>query len=153
MHLIHAGGCKGMRPKPAWFYRQSGVIPYRVLNGSFEILLITSRRRGRWIIPKGIIEPGLMAVESAQKEAAEEAGVVGSVSTVPVGEYRYPKWGGACTVQVFALHVHTVWDTWPEAAERKRQWMAPDAAAHAVHDPELQQLISTLPESVRASTL
>ena len=142
-----------MRSKPAWFYQQSGVIPYRVVDGSFEILLITSRRRGRWIIPKGIVELELTAAESACKEAAEEAGVVGSVSAAPVGEYQYQKWGGECTVQVFALEVHTVSDTWPEATTRERQWMPLDDAAQAVREPELQQLILTLPESLRATTL
>jgi len=139
-----------MKSQPAWFYQQSGVIAFRVADGSFEILLITSRRRGRWIIPKGIIEPGFTAAESAQKEAGEEAGVVGSVSAAPVGVYQYRKWGGECTVLVFALEVHTVWDTWPEAAERQRQWMPLDDAAHAVREPDLQHLIITLPELVRA---
>jgi 8-oxo-dGTP pyrophosphatase MutT (NUDIX family) len=142
-----------MRSKPAWFYRQSGVIPYRVADGSFAILLITSRRRGRWIIPKGIIEPELTAAESACKEAAEEAGVVGSVSAAPVGEYRYQKWGGECSVQVFALEAHTVWDTWPESDVRQRQWMPLNAAAHAVREPELQQMILMLPKVIRAQTL
>jgi phosphohistidine phosphatase len=142
-----------MTAKPAWFYRQSGVIPYRIADGSFEILLITSRHRGRWIIPKGIIEPGWTPTASAQKEAGEEAGILGSISAAPVGEYQYPKWGGECTVQVFALEVHTMWDTWPEAAARKRQWMTLDDAAHAVREPELQQLILTLPASVRTHRL
>ena len=74
---------------------------------------------------------------------------MGSVSAAPLGEYRYPKWGGECTVQVFTLEVQTMWDTWPEAAARKRQWMVPDDAAHAVREPDLQQLISTLPETIR----
>ncbi len=141
-----------MRSKPAWFYQQSGVIPYRMVDGNFEILLITSRRRGRWIIPKGIVEPGFTPAASAQKEAEEEAGIVGSVSAAPVGEYRYGKWGGECTVQVFALEVQTMWDTWPEAAARKRQWMALGDAAHAVREPDLQQLILTLPEALKART-
>ena len=153
MRLIHVDGCNSMRTKPAWFYQQSGVIPYRVVDGCFEILLITSIRRGRWIIPKGIVEPGYTPAASAQKEAREEAGIVGSVSAVPLGEYRYEKWGGECTVQVFGLEVHTVWDTWPEAAVRKRQWMALDEAAHAVRESELQRMILGLPESVRARTL
>jgi 8-oxo-dGTP pyrophosphatase MutT (NUDIX family) len=152
MHSIRVGVCKGMRTKPAWFYQQSGVIPYRVVNGSFEILLITSRRRGRWIIPKGIVEPGFTPAASAQKEAGEEAGIVGSVGAAPVGEYRYGKWGGECTVQVFALEVQTMWDTWPEAAARKRQWMALNDAAHAVREPGLQQLIFTLPEALKGRT-
>ncbi len=142
-----------MRTKPAWFYQQSGVIPYRVADGSFAVLLVTSLGKGRWIIPKGIVEPGYTPAASAQKEAQEEAGIVGSVSAAPVGSYQYEKWGGECTVQVFALEVHTVWDTWPEAAARKRQWMALDEAANSVRELDLQQLISSLPELLKIRTL
>ena len=50
-----------MAVKSDYFCRQSGVIPYRVRKGNLEILLITSRRERRWIIPKGIIEPDYSA--------------------------------------------------------------------------------------------
>ena len=133
-----------MRRKPAWFYQQSAVIPYRVGRRGIEILLITSRRRARWIIPKGIIESGLTAEESACKEAYEEAGIGGKVSSTPIGEYRYNKWGGVCTVKVFTLEVHTVLERWPEASVRQRQWMTVKAAADAVEEPQLQNLILTV---------
>ena len=38
------------------YIEQSGVIPYRIQEGKIEILLITSLKKKRWIIPKGIIE-------------------------------------------------------------------------------------------------
>ena len=60
-------------------FKQSAVVPYRLVKNEIEVLLITTRK-GRWIIPKGIIEPELSAAESAAKEALEEAGVKGEVS-------------------------------------------------------------------------
>ena len=90
-----------MERKPKWFYDQSGVIPYRVENGQIQLMVITSRGRKRWIIPKGVIEKDLSPAESAVKEAFEEAGIRGRVSEIPLGEYQYQKWGGTCTVQVF----------------------------------------------------
>jgi 8-oxo-dGTP pyrophosphatase MutT (NUDIX family) len=66
-------------------YQQSGVIPYRRVQNQLEILLITSIRRGRWIIPKGLVEPHLSPAESACQEAWEEAGVVGQVDSKPLG--------------------------------------------------------------------
>ncbi len=130
-----------MRSRPWWFYQQSGVIPYRVAEGETKVLLITSRRRARWIIPKGVIDPGSTAGESASKEAYEEAGIRGSLSPAPIGEYRYEKWGGTCTVKLFLLEVETVLEAWPEASIRERRWMTVEAAAAAVEEPELQDLI------------
>jgi phosphohistidine phosphatase len=47
----------GVAEKPAYFFRQSGAIPYRRVDPGIEVLLITSSDGSRWIIPKGIIEP------------------------------------------------------------------------------------------------
>jgi phosphohistidine phosphatase len=130
-----------VKSRPSWFYHQSGVIPYRTNGSELEILLITARRRSRWIIPKGVIDPGMTAVESACKEAYEEAGIRGRVNSAPAGEYQYRKWGGVCTVQVFALEVLDVLETWPERSVRRRQWMSIEEAAKAVEEPALKGLI------------
>ncbi len=135
-----------MRSKPSWFYQQSGVIPYRVADDHVEVLLITSRRRGRWIIPKGIVDPGKTAAESAAKEAYEEAGIHGDISSAPIGTYRYDKWGGECRVEVFLLKVDTELEAWPEASVRQRRWMTITDAAHAIEEPQLQELILAVPE-------
>jgi 8-oxo-dGTP pyrophosphatase MutT (NUDIX family) len=66
-------------------YKQSGVIPYRKKQGKIEVMLITSRNKGRWIIPKGVIEPDLNPRASAAKEAFEEAGVQGDVHSKLLG--------------------------------------------------------------------
>jgi phosphohistidine phosphatase len=137
-----------MRTRPWWFYKQSGVIPYRMTETGVEILLTTSRRRGRWIIPKGVVDLGSTARESAGKEAYEEAGLLGDISTAPVGEYRYKKWGGTCTVSVFLLEVHTVLENWPEADVRGREWMAADRAADSVNEPQLRKLILSVQDSL-----
>jgi len=68
--------------------RQAGALPYAVVEGRMAFLLITSRRTGRWIFPKGMIEPDMTAWESAALEAAEEAGVTGDISQEPIGSYR-----------------------------------------------------------------
>ena len=130
-----------MKLRPWWFYQQSGVIPYQVEQDKVEVLLITSRRRGRWIIPKGVIEPGMSAAESAAQEAYEEAGVRGDVSPIPLGEYEYDKWGGVCTVKVFTMEVQLVLETWPESDTRQRRWMSVELAAQSVEERQLQQLI------------
>ena len=64
-------------------FRQSGVIP--VLDD--RLVLITSRKSDRWIIPKGYVEKGLSPAESAAKEAYEEAGLIGVVHHKAAGNY------------------------------------------------------------------
>ena len=88
-------------PYPAWIYRQSAVLPYRRRDGNLEVLLITSRGGRRWVLPKGIVEPGMTAPVSAAKEAREEAGIEGAVSERVLGSYRQDKWGGTCRIEVF----------------------------------------------------
>jgi len=132
--------------RPPWFYRQSGVIPFRQKGERLEVLLITNRRRTRWIIPKGIVEPGLSAAESAVREAWEEAGIRGTIGTLPAGEYSYAKWGGTCTVQVFPFRVGEVSERWPEEATRDRQWVSFEEAVERVREAELQKLLARLPE-------
>ena len=137
-----------MGKKPERFYRQSAVIPYRITGNKIEIMLITSIRKGRWVVPKGIIEPGLSAKESACKEALEEAGIIGDVPSTPIGRYSYAKWGGQCRVKVFTMKVNTVFAGWPEEFVRKRRWMTVKAAADSVKEPELRRLILALPRAI-----
>lgn len=128
------------RTRPDGYYRQSAVIPYRVRDGGLEFLLITSRKRKRWVLPKGIHEPHLSAGESAAQEALEEAGVRGRVSAQPVGRYDYRKWGGTCTVEVYTLGVEEVLERWPEQF-RTREWLPPEEAASRVDEPAVSDLL------------
>ncbi len=130
-------------------YRQSAVVPYRSVGGQLEILLITSRKGNRWVIPKGIVEPGLSPAASAAKEAREEAGVEGRVSPVSLGAYRYVKWGGICRVEVFALCVTRELETWEEDHIRRRLWQTPDKAAKLVREPDLRHILREMPKGLR----
>lgn len=123
-------------------YNQSGVIPIRFREGNLEVLLITSRRKKHWVIPKGIIEGELSPQESALEEAYEEAGIRGTVDPNPVGRYRYEKWGGTCTVEVFLMQVVEELATWPEDYFRERKWVDPSAAKAMVDIPDLKKLIA-----------
>ena len=137
-----------MAKVPDWMYRQSAVLPYRLRGGDPEVLLITSRKGKRWVLPKGVIEPELTPLESAAKEALEEAGIEGEVSEQALGSYTYEKWGGVCTVQVFLMKVTTEHDTWPEADVRHREWLPVGEAAERVKERELRNLIRRLPHAI-----
>jgi len=137
-----------MTLKPQSWYNQSAVIPYRRDSGKLRILLVTSRSRKRWVVPKGIIDPGLSPQESAVNEAYEEAGIKGIIGTDTIGKYRYEKWGGICSVSVFPFEVTEVLDDWPECDIRQRKWITVSEAADLVREEDLKQIIRKIPELV-----
>lgn len=117
-------------------------------HGEPEILLITSRETARWVLPKGWPMSGRSEAEAAAQEAFEEAGVLGSVCRIAIGQYHYGKRkeGGLvspCLVKVFALEVETLLDDYPESHERKRAWFRANDAAARVDEPELATLLTT----------
>ena len=123
---------------------QSAALPYRVVEGRVEVLLVTGRRSGDWIIPKGNVETDLGPARSAAKEALEEAGVVGRIGESPVGHYAYVKRGREHLVDVFELRVRQEFDEWDERAQRQREWVSVQEAMRRVTIKELRDVIERL---------
>ena len=128
--------------RPAWLFTQSGVIPYLTVDGGLAIVLITSRRSGRWIIPKGVIEKNISPHMSAEKEAMEEAGIVGEALPSPVGSYEYQKWGGTCNVEVFPMRVELLLERRPECGQRRRLVVPAAEAIKHIDHPGLRGVMS-----------
>jgi predicted phosphate transport protein (TIGR00153 family) len=126
---------------------QYGVLPYRTdAAGGLQILLITSKERRRWVIPRGNPIPFFLNYESAAREAFEEAGVEGKIATAPIGSYRYGKRRrsgaeAAAIVTVYPLRVTREAKDWPERSQRRRQWFDRADAVEAVEEPELKALL------------
>lgn len=133
------------RPRPAYYYSQSSVIPWRRHAGRLEILVVGSSKGKHWVVPKGIQEPGLTPQASAAKEALEEAGVEGVVSERALGHYEYEKWGATCTVAVYPMQVTRIIpdEQWRER-HRERRWVAPEQAAEQVREAALKPMILEL---------
>jgi len=115
-----------------------------------EVLLVTSRGTGRWIVPKGWPMAGRSLAEAARQEAWEEAGVKGRVGQAEIGRYRYDKhqdrgFAIPVEVRVFPLYVDELEQDFPESQERKRRWFAPAEAARMVAEAGLKQLLRSLP--------
>jgi 8-oxo-dGTP pyrophosphatase MutT (NUDIX family) len=131
---------------------QYAALPYRANGKSqLEIMLVTSRRTRRWIIPKGWPKRGLPPHDTAASEAFEEAGVIGKVSKRPIGSYPYNKVlekgdKVSCRVQVFALRVMRQRRRWPEKRQRKIGWYAPAEALRFVREPHLRRIIRKFAE-------
>lgn len=99
---------------------QAGAIAVRQQDGVPHVLLVRAKRNPEdWIFPKGHIEPGEAAPDTAVRELLEEAGVIGRVSGL-VGVSRFQL--GEQLVQVSYYLVWYVADG--EALEqRERAWL------------------------------
>jgi 8-oxo-dGTP pyrophosphatase MutT (NUDIX family) len=111
-----------------------------------EVLLITSLNTKRWILPKGWPMDGMTLAQSAAREAFEEAGVEGTISAAPIGNYPYLKErkdGGAmaCSVDVFAMEVTGQAADWLEKGARELAWLPLDQAVAKVTEPGLRQIL------------
>jgi 8-oxo-dGTP pyrophosphatase MutT (NUDIX family) len=134
---------------PSRLATQVAALCWRRQDAIVQVLLITSRETGRWVIPKGWPITGLTLAEAAAQEAWEEAGVQGRVQPQPLGAYLYDKITGParskrCNVDVFALQVEALKDHFPEAAQRRRTWFAASEAAGLVAEPDLSALLSRI---------
>ena len=132
-------------------FTQSAIIPYRLEEGKLEILLITSIRKKKWIIPKGFIEFNLSAFESAKKEAFEEAGVIGTNETIELGSFTIKKYGGRTNIVVYSMEVEKFKDDYPEKNLRKRKWYTVEEAVETISIPEVIKMIETLAVEIKAS--
>ena len=122
--------------------QQAGAICCRMSSRDrIEVLLITSRQTGRWVIPRGNINLKEPAFRCAQREAFEEAGVSGKTRRKPLGHYRYEKDGQRLlTVSVHLMRVDHDASQYPESDERKKIWVRPSKAASLVFEPGLAEL-------------
>jgi 8-oxo-dGTP pyrophosphatase MutT (NUDIX family) len=117
--------------------RQAAALPLR--NG--KACVITSSNGKRWVIPKGLIEPGQTAGETALQEAWEEAGLVGVLHAEPVGSYLYEKYGKSYHVIVFVMDVTGAAQDWPEREVRQRSWVSPIGLFERIEDPGLLEVL------------
>jgi 8-oxo-dGTP pyrophosphatase MutT (NUDIX family) len=130
------------------FEPQVAALPVRIdKKGRVEVLVITSRDTGRWVIPKGWPMSGRKDHQAALIEAFEEAGVRGKVGKNPLGTYDYVKVMPPgeddvdVRVTVYPMTVREVLKRWPERRERERDWVSPGDAAARVDEAELKDIL------------
>lgn len=146
------------QPKKAWdtivqpilkrpAYLQFSALCFRQRKGETEVLLITSRGTGRWIMPKGWPIAGLSGAETARQEAWEEAGVKkATIYQRSLGRFSYIKRldnevDTPCEADVYAIRVDKLIDSYPERKMRKRRWVTPKQAAKMVQEPGLKKIL------------
>jgi 8-oxo-dGTP pyrophosphatase MutT (NUDIX family) len=156
LNLLHPNALPAVQADPAKTplsngARQVAALPFRFGDG-VEVMLISSRRTRRWVLPKGWPKKGLDGPGTAEREAFEEAGLIGEMLRISVGTYAYDKHmpKGApvrCEVQVFPLKVERQRKKWPERHERLTAWFPVRAAADLVDEPELRDLLLAFAEA------
>ena len=120
-----------------------------------EVLLVTSLRTRRWILPKGWPQDGMSLAQSAANEALEEAGVTGTIADEPIGRYHYlkEKNGSAlpCAVEVFSLFVTDERTSWKEKDARQKLWLPAEQAAAKVAETGLRRILTGFARARKAA--
>lgn len=126
--------------------QQFAALPFIRRGKHIEVLLITRRRSGRWIIPKGWPEAAMTGPCVAALEAYEEAGLKGQIGEKQIGCFRYLKQltNGQkvqCNVSVFPLLVTAQYLDWPEKGQRQQRWVKQKKVEGLIEEADLLALI------------
>lgn len=131
---------------PARTVQQAAAMPFMAVDGTLEVLLVTSRRSKRWILPKGHPKKGQSLMEAARREAWEESGVVGIPSENPIGSYAATKlmpegYEVSANILIFPILALGQSLDWPERAERSLKWCRLAEACDVVGEKALADLL------------
>jgi 8-oxo-dGTP pyrophosphatase MutT (NUDIX family) len=112
---------------------QVAAVCYRCQVGNVEFLLVNTNGGNKWTFPKGAPMARLSHSQSAEQEAAEEAGAIGTVEPRHFHLYIHSKgvfWqpGGVqeYVVKAFLMEVHQL--RRPDEAQRRPTWFNPEEA-------------------------
>src|SRR3954462_686691 len=148
--LSVSGWTRGMNMKS----KQYAALPFRRNQNRLEGLLITTRNKGRWSVPKGWPLEGRSPHGrptphgTAAIEAFEEAALLGKIAPVEVGRFKHrkvrKKQEVKCEVRIFPLNITNEESDWPEKGQRRRRWVSHNAAAQLVHKQGLRRAIENI---------
>lgn len=123
--------------------------------GDYEVMLITARGSGRWVLPKGGPMKDRTPRQVAAQEAFEEAGVKGKVGKAPLGRYCYVKRletgeSAPCIVEVFSLELGETVSSFKELGQREIRWVKLCEAGRLVEEPELRGIFLALDDRLKS---
>jgi 8-oxo-dGTP pyrophosphatase MutT (NUDIX family) len=135
--------------------KQFAALPFRIRGKEIRVLLITTRKKRRWSVPKGWPIAGCEPPRTAEIEAYEEAGLIGRAKPKSVGRYIHHKRKRKiiCEVELFPFEVSKREKQWPEKGQRDAIWISARRAARMVHKPQLRRLIQQFNRSKRREVI
>lgn len=127
---------------------QIAALCYRQGSNDLEILLITSRKGKKWILPKGNPIDAMTNAQSAQQEAYEEAGVRGDVDEECIGIVQTTKnlgngFRSKIDLHIYALSVTSIEENFPEKGQRKIEWLTLKQAIKRTDDIKIGFLLES----------
>lgn len=112
---------------------QVAAICYRRRGTAIEFLLVNTNGGSKWTFPKGSTDARLSHSQAAAREAAEEAGAIGTIEPRHFHLYLHSKgvfWqpGGRqeFVVKAFLMEVHQM--RRPDEGNRRPTWFSPEEA-------------------------
>ena len=142
---------------------QVAAICYRRRGTAIEFLLVNTNGGNKWTFPKGSTEAKLSHSQAAEREAAEEAGALGTIEPRHFTLYLHSKgvfWqpGGVkeFVVKAFLMEIHQMRK--PDEANRKPTWVSPEEAKKRLqkgrevkYSRELESVIDRAMERIRST--
>ncbi len=117
----------------------SGGIVVRRDDGRLRFLLVTARSApGEWVLPKGHIERGESAADTAAREVLEEAGVTALPGEV-LGELEYYGRNGRIRVRFLLMEFQSEGSP---GEERDRAWLDAGEARRRLKHEDARALIA-----------
>ena len=123
------GSARGAKSLPL----QVAAICYRRRGPGIEFLLVNTNGGNKWTFPKGSTDPRLSHSQAAEREAAEEAGALGTIEPRHFHLYLHSKgvfWQPSgvqeFVVKAFLMEVHQMRK--PDETNRKPTWVSPEEA-------------------------
>jgi 8-oxo-dGTP pyrophosphatase MutT (NUDIX family) len=112
---------------------QVAAVCFRRRGSDVEFLLVNTNGGNKWTFPKGSPEARMSHSQAAEREAAEEAGAIGTIEPRHFHLYIHSKgvfWqpGGVqeYVVKAFLMEVHEM--RRPDESERRPTWFTPEEA-------------------------
>ena len=124
--------------------KKVGVIPFQITDDKISVLLVTSIRTKRWILPKGNLKSNESHKKGCLREAFEEAGIDGKIlkdfpMTMVMPDKTVSK--DEISVIFYPMLVENQAETWPEQDRRERKWMPLDAALAEIPSKDILNVL------------
>jgi len=140
-----------LRTKPEAL--QYAALAYQCEQGEPTYLIVTSRRTGRWIFPKGEPEKDEQGWETAAREAFEEAGVIGVGLAREVGRYHSLKfrddWVQPLHIVLYPVRIERLVSDWEEQGQRDRCMVTASEATARLSQTDMGMLCARFDRQLR----